>query len=252
VREFRGSYPEDAQPRGVVREVTLTAAPTVVSLLDGRPLAVWAYNGQVPGPVLRVRLGETLRVTLVNGLPQPTTIHWHGVRVPNAMDGTPGVTQPPVAPGETFVYEFTPKDAGTFWFHPHLRASEQVARGLFGCSWSRRQSRRPTLPGEQARHLARLQSGFVPDALVGERTKPRRERESVCVRYLFRLRVKSLRQLHADRHVLGGAGRWKAPRDGDSTLRHRALDSTRTPDDDSRFVEEAVRKRLEADRRDPR
>jgi len=114
VREFRGSYPEDAQPRGVVREVTLTAAPTVVSLLDGRPLAVWAYNGQVPGPVLRVRLGETLRVTLVNGLPQPTTIHWHGVRVPNAMDGTPGVTQPPVAPGETFVYEFTPKDAGTF------------------------------------------------------------------------------------------------------------------------------------------
>ena len=132
VREFRGSYPEDAQPRGVVREVTLTATPAVVPLLDGRPLAVWAYNGQVPGPVLRVRLGETLRVTLVNRLPQPTTIHWHGVRVPNAMDGTPGVTQPPVAPGETFVYEFTPKDAGTFWFHPHLRASEQVARGLFG------------------------------------------------------------------------------------------------------------------------
>ncbi len=80
VREFRGSYPEDARPRGVVREVTLTAAPAIVPLIDGRPLAVWAYNGQVPGPMLRVRLGETLRVTLRNRLPQPTTIRWHGVR----------------------------------------------------------------------------------------------------------------------------------------------------------------------------
>jgi FtsP/CotA-like multicopper oxidase with cupredoxin domain len=131
VREFRGAYPEHARPNGVVHDVTLTAAPAVVSL-GGRPLEVWAYNGQVPGPTLRVRLGDTLRATLVNRLPQPTTIHWHGVRVPNAMDGVPGVTQPPVAPGETFVYEFTPKDAGTFWFHPHLRSSEQVERGLFG------------------------------------------------------------------------------------------------------------------------
>jgi FtsP/CotA-like multicopper oxidase with cupredoxin domain len=86
----------------------------------------------VPGPTFRIRLGETVRVAFTNHLPQPTTIHWHGVRVPNAMDGVPGVTQPPVAPGETFVYEFTPKDAGTFWFHPHLRSSEQIERGLFG------------------------------------------------------------------------------------------------------------------------
>src|SRR5207253_4788676 len=84
------------------------------------------------GPVLRVRLGDTVRATLVNDLPQPTTIHWHGVRLPNAMDGVPGVAQPPVEPGQRFTYEFTPKDAGTFWFHPHLRASEQVERGLFG------------------------------------------------------------------------------------------------------------------------
>jgi FtsP/CotA-like multicopper oxidase with cupredoxin domain len=82
--------------------------------------------------VLRVRLGETVRATLVNRLPQPTTIHWHGVRVPNAMDGVPGVTQPAVEPGASFVYEFTPKDPGTFWFHPHIRSSEQVERGLFG------------------------------------------------------------------------------------------------------------------------
>jgi FtsP/CotA-like multicopper oxidase with cupredoxin domain len=132
LREFAGSYPAEASPTGVTREFTLTAAPATVTLFDGRPLQVWAYNGQVPGPTLRVRLGETVRATFTNRLPQPTTIHWHGVRVPNAMDGVPGVTQPPVQPGETFVYEFTPKDAGTFWFHPHLRASEQVERGLFG------------------------------------------------------------------------------------------------------------------------
>lgn len=132
VRQFAGSYPAEAAPNGTLREFELTAAPSKVPLLDGRAFDVWAYNEQVPGPTLRVRLGDTVRVTFTNKLPQPTTIHWHGVRVPNAMDGVPWVTQPPIAPGETFVYEFTPKDAGTFWFHPHLRSSEQVERGLFG------------------------------------------------------------------------------------------------------------------------
>lgn len=130
--EFTGSYPEAAVPAGVVRTFDLTAAPTELPLIDGHKLRVWAYNDQVPGPTLRIRLGETLRVRFTNKLPQETTIHWHGVRLPNAMDGVPYVTQQPVQPGETFVYEFTPKDAGTFWFHPHVRASEQVERGLYG------------------------------------------------------------------------------------------------------------------------
>ena len=132
VAEFTGSYPSSAAPSGTVRDFELVAAPATISLFDGRSFEVWAYNGQVPGPTLRVRLGDTVRVRFTNKLPQATTIHWHGVRVPNAMDGVPGVTQPPVEPGGTFVYEFTPKDAGTFWFHPHLRSSEQVERGLFG------------------------------------------------------------------------------------------------------------------------
>lgn len=131
--EFAGSYPVDVRERGgAVREYDLTAAPATVPMFDGRPLAVWAYNGQVPGPILHATVGERLRVRFTNLLSVPTTVHWHGVRVPNPMDGTPGVTQPPVQPGETFVYEFVPKDAGTFWFHPHLRSSEQVERGLFG------------------------------------------------------------------------------------------------------------------------
>ena len=132
LKEFRGAYPAEAVATGRVVEVEIEAAPASADLGIGRPVEVWAYNGSVPGPTIRLRLGDTLRVKLTNHLPAPTTIHWHGVRVPNAMDGVPGVTQPPVAPGETFVYEFTPKDAGTFWFHPHVRSSEQLERGLYG------------------------------------------------------------------------------------------------------------------------
>ncbi|MBW1907241.1 MAG: multicopper oxidase domain-containing protein, partial [Deltaproteobacteria bacterium] len=122
----------NAPPVSGIQSFELTAAPTSIQQFDGRLLDVWAYNGTVPGPVLRVRLGEEIEVKLHNRLPQPTTIHWHGVRVPNAMDGVPGVTQEAVAPGASFTYRFTPKDAGTFWFHPHVRTAEQVERGLYG------------------------------------------------------------------------------------------------------------------------
>jgi len=130
--EFERAYPSEAPTVTGQVSFELRAAPGEVPQFDGRPFTAWAYNEQVPGPILRVRLGESVRVVLHNDLPQPTTIHWHGVRVPNAMDGVPGVTQPPVPPGGTFTYEFTPKDAGTFWFHPHVRSSEQVERGLYG------------------------------------------------------------------------------------------------------------------------
>ena len=130
--EFGAAYPEHAFPDGKLVEVDIVAAETEVELVDGKRIKVWAYNGTVPGPTIRVRLGDTLRVRFTNQLPQETTIHWHGVRVPNNMDGVPHATQPPVAPGGTFTYEFTPKDAGTFWFHPHVRSSEQVERGLYG------------------------------------------------------------------------------------------------------------------------
>ena len=130
--EFRQAYASTAAPASTEVTFELRAAPTEVPQFDGRPFSVWAYNAQVPGPTLRVRLGESVRVVFRNDLPQPTTIHWHGVRVPNAMDGVPGVTQPAIPPGGTFIYQFTPKDAGTFWFHPHVRTSEQVERGLYG------------------------------------------------------------------------------------------------------------------------
>ncbi len=131
-QELALAYSATAPKSTGSRKFDLRAAPTSVQQFDGRMLAVWAYNDQVPGPILRARLGQEVEVRLLNDLPQPTTIHWHGVRVPNAMDGMPGVTQEPIPPGGTFTYRFVPKDAGTFWFHPHVRGSEQVERGLYG------------------------------------------------------------------------------------------------------------------------
>ncbi len=86
----------------------------------------------MPGPELRVRQGEPVRITVSNKLSEDTTVHWHGIRLPNAMDGVPGLTQKPIRPGESFVYEFTPPDAGTFWYHPHADTLQQLGRGLAG------------------------------------------------------------------------------------------------------------------------
>lgn len=96
--------------------------------------AVWAYNGLLPGPLLRLSQGERLTVRVKNDLAggQSTTVHWHGIRLPNAMDGVPGLTQAPIRPGESFTYEFSCPDAGTYWYHPHLGSPEQLGRGLYG------------------------------------------------------------------------------------------------------------------------
>ena len=95
--------------------------------------AVWTYDGKVPGPELRFRQGERLRVEVENTLGVGTTVHWHGVRLPNAMDGVPHLTQPPILPdGGRFLYDFGLPDAGTYWYHPHLGSPEQVGRGLYG------------------------------------------------------------------------------------------------------------------------
>jgi len=126
------AYPESIEANGQVKEFSLTASPGEISLLDSDAFDVWSYNNQVPGPELKVTKGDTIKINFTNQLPQATTIHFHGIRVPNAMDGVPGVTQDPIKPGETFIYQFTPKDAGTYWYHPHVRGSEQVERGLYG------------------------------------------------------------------------------------------------------------------------
>jgi FtsP/CotA-like multicopper oxidase with cupredoxin domain len=117
-----------------VTEVTLVATTAFQSLNgpDFPDTPVWCYDGGVPGPEIRVPQGGWLTVKAENRLDVPTTIHWHGLRVPNAMDGVAYLTQEPIAPGETFLYEFDCPDAGTFWYHPHLNGFEQIGRGLYG------------------------------------------------------------------------------------------------------------------------
>ena len=106
--EFAGAYPSEPAGGGGRVEIELVASETIISLVDGADTAVWAYNDTVPGPALRVSLGDTLSVTVRNDLDAATKIHWHGIRVPNDMDGVPDVNQPPIQPGDDIVYEYTP------------------------------------------------------------------------------------------------------------------------------------------------
>ena len=99
---------------------------------SGAETAVWGYNQAVPGPVLRFKRGEDAIVQVRNRLPQATTVHWHGVRVPNEMDGVPNVTQEAIAANADFTYRFPTPDTGTYWYHPHQSSFEQVPRGLYG------------------------------------------------------------------------------------------------------------------------
>jgi FtsP/CotA-like multicopper oxidase with cupredoxin domain len=112
----------------------LTASETEHRFESGQAVSarVMAFNNSTPGPVLRLPQGVESEILFVNDLDQLSSIHWHGLRIANAMDGVPGITQQPVLPGQQFVYRFTPPDAGTFWYHSHHRSWEQLALGLAG------------------------------------------------------------------------------------------------------------------------
>ena len=129
---YRRAY-DDARPApgGKVVTVELEAREIDWEFVPGRPTRAWAYNGGIPGPVIGANVGDVLEVRLTNSLPEPTMIHWHGLRLPAPMDGTENV-QRPVAPGATFTYRFALPDAGTFWYHPHINETVQLERGLTG------------------------------------------------------------------------------------------------------------------------
>jgi FtsP/CotA-like multicopper oxidase with cupredoxin domain len=119
------------EPGRTVVTVDLEASEIDWQFKPGQATRAWAFNGQVPGPTIEAYVGDVLEVRLTNRLAEPTAIHWHGLRVPAAMDGTDSV-QRPVAPGETFTYRFRLPDAGTFWYHPHVNETVQLERGLYG------------------------------------------------------------------------------------------------------------------------
>lgn len=116
------------RPDARVHDVTISAGSASLDTGSG-VAATWAYDGVVPGPEIRLTKGDVLRARLTNNLPDPTSIHWHGLAIRNDMDGVPGLTQEAVQPGQSFTYQFAVPDSGTFWFHPH--SGLQADRGLY-------------------------------------------------------------------------------------------------------------------------
>jgi FtsP/CotA-like multicopper oxidase with cupredoxin domain len=114
-------------PGGRLVEHVLDAAPGMVDI-GGLSSAGWFYGGVLPGPLLRVAVGDRLRVRVRNGLPEATTVHWHGIVIRNDMDGVAGVTQPPIAGGQEFTYEFVLPDPGMYWYHSHGDARGPATR----------------------------------------------------------------------------------------------------------------------------
>lgn len=132
-RDYQDKYHSavrQAEIAGPAREVDLVAEVAEVDVGLGQVYRTWLYNGRFPGEEIRVMEGERLRVVLENRLPDPTTVHWHGIPVPNAMDGVPKVTQESVSPGDTFVYDYVAEPAGTYMYHSHVAL--QLDRGLLG------------------------------------------------------------------------------------------------------------------------
>lgn len=120
---------EAARPHtGAIRKFTLTAAPTEIDIA-GRVVKTWAYGASPAAAALRATVGDRVQIAFTNKLPQPTSVHWHGLAIRNDMDGVPGVTTPEIAAGASFLYDFTVPDAGTYWFHPHTGL--QLDRGLY-------------------------------------------------------------------------------------------------------------------------
>jgi FtsP/CotA-like multicopper oxidase with cupredoxin domain/plastocyanin len=128
--ETRQALSDQSEPQ--TREFELVAEELDWEIMPGVVTRAWGYNGQTPGPELRVREGDTVRVTLRNRLPVPTTIHWHGIHLRPEMDGPAGLNQAAVAPGDTFVYEFIATPGGTRWYHSHADPALQVPMGLYG------------------------------------------------------------------------------------------------------------------------
>jgi len=126
-----GGQPLDFRLEGNVKVFELVTKPVTWQIIQDVFATAWTYNGTVPGPMIRVTEGDVVRILIKNELPEPTTIHWHGIAVPNAMDGIPDITQKPILPGETFTYEFIAQPAGTYMYHSHYEGDVQVSAGLY-------------------------------------------------------------------------------------------------------------------------
>ena len=130
--DARGDQPLPPQMEHGVKVFHLETSIIKWHILPDTAVAAFAYNKQVPGPLIRIKQGERVRIIVKNDLPEDTSVHWHGLILPNNMDGVPPLTQQAIAPGHTFSYEFTPRQSGTYFYHSHVNADRQEALGLYG------------------------------------------------------------------------------------------------------------------------
>lgn len=126
-----GTYLAKFEQKGAVKEFHLRMARYRWAVAPGDVKEVYAFNGTVPGPVIRVNEGDRVRIVVKNDLPISTGVHWHGMILPNDQDGVPGITQPPIRPGKTYTYEWTAIASGTHWYHSHS-SGDDIGRGLYG------------------------------------------------------------------------------------------------------------------------
>jgi FtsP/CotA-like multicopper oxidase with cupredoxin domain len=159
---------------GDVKVFNITCLEVTWEVAPGQPYAAMTYNGIVPGPEIRVTEGDRVRVNVTNEMTQSTAVHFHGVLLPNAMDGVPFITQPPIKPGETFAYEFTARNPGSHMYHSHHNAAEQVTSGQLGAFIiePRDKSREPEVSAEYVMVLNDSTLGFTINGRSFPYTQP--------------------------------------------------------------------------------
>ena len=212
------------QPRmdGSVKVYDLTAAVTDWEVEPGKIVHAWTYNGQVPGPQIRVREGDRVRVNLINNLPESTIIHFHGLEVPNDQDGVPFITQPPVKPGAKFTYEFTVPNSGSHMYHSHHNSTKQVGMGLLGAFIvePRDTSREPKVDVDYVMILNDSMSGYTLNGKGFPATEPvvAKRGQTVRIRFMNEGMMIHPMHLHGMHMTVIAKDGW--PRAGPVEVRH--------------------------------
>ncbi len=170
--DAKGDQPLEPRLENGVKVFDLDVSVIEWNILPYERVMAYAFNHQVPGPRIRVREGDQLRINVTNHLPEPTSVHWHGLVVPNNMDGPADITQKPIQPGETYKYEFTAQQAGTFFYHTHKEPDRQQALGMYGALIIDPKEA-PAVPGYDMEYVIQLQEwlerqGYIYPAMLME------------------------------------------------------------------------------------
>lgn len=177
------------------QEYKLTAAVSKWTVRDGSETEIWGYNGQLPGTTIRVQEDNRVRIIVKNKLPEATAVHWHGLDVPNKMDGVPHVTQDPIPPDGEFTYEFTIKnEPGTYMYHSHHNTLEQIPKGMYGLFIIEPKKKETKYDGEFFMMLSETQDGHY---LINGKSFPATDVWRVKPGGKYLIRVANISQEHS-------------------------------------------------------